>query len=206
MPRLLEQPEEVVMRQGNESRDRSEPTSAHALVPDEGEAFAAEAGAWLRDPSTPTSWDTVCELVQKESATYWVATVGSNMRPHLVPVMAVWDDGRLFFSANATTRKARNLDHDPHCVISVEVEQLDLVVEGTASRTRDTATLERVAAVYASVHGWHVAVNNGLFDSVTGAPTAGPPPYGVYTVAPTTAFAFPLDPSVTPTRWRFASS
>jgi hypothetical protein len=35
---------------------------------------------------------------------------------------------------------------------------------------------------------------------------AGPPPYGVYEVTPTTAFAFPLDPTVTPTRWRFASS
>jgi Pyridoxamine 5'-phosphate oxidase len=194
------------MGQRNGSQDRVEPTSAQALVPDEGEAFAAEASAWLRDTSTPTPWDTVRQLLQKESATYWLATVGSKHRPHLVPVMAVWDDGRLFFSANATTRKARNLDHDPHCVISVEIEPFDLVVEGTASRTRDTATLERVAAVYASVHGWRVAVNNGLFDGVAGAPTAGPPPYGVYRVTPTTAFAFPLDPTVTPTRWRFGSS
>jgi hypothetical protein len=145
-------------------------------------------------------------FLQKESATYWLATIGSNRRPQLVPVLAVWDDGRLFFSTGAMTRKARNLDHDPHCVISVEVEQLDLVVEGTASRTRDTGTLERVAAVYASVYEWHVVVNDGLFDGVAGAPTAGPPPYGAYEVTPTTAFAFPLDPTVTPTRWRFASS
>src|SRR5918994_7388475 len=107
-----------MQRQGNGSRDRLEPTSAHALMLDEEEAFAAEAGAWLRDSSTPTPWDTARQLLQKESATYWLATVGSNDRPHLVPVMAVWDDGRLFFTANATTRKARNLDHDPRCVIS----------------------------------------------------------------------------------------
>jgi Pyridoxamine 5'-phosphate oxidase len=194
------------MSQGNGFRDRLEPTSAHALMLDEEEAFAAEAGAWLRGTSTPTPWDAAWQLLQKESATYWLATVGSNHRPHLVPVLAVWDNGRLFFSAGATTRKARNLDHHPRCVISVEVEQLDLVVEGTASRTRDTATLERVAAVYASVYGWHVVVNDGLFDGTAGAPTAGPPPYGVYEVTPTTAFAFPLDPTVTPTRWRFASS
>jgi hypothetical protein len=73
-------------------------------------------------------------LLQKESATYWLATVGANHRPHLVPVLAVWADGHLFVSAGATTRKARNLEHDPHCVISVEVERLDLVVEGSASR------------------------------------------------------------------------
>jgi Pyridoxamine 5'-phosphate oxidase len=122
------------MSQGNGIRDRLEPTSTHALLPDEEEAFAAEARAWLRGTSTPTPWDAAWQLLQKESATYWLATVGSNHRPHLVPVLAVWDDGRLFFSAGATTRKARNLDHDPRCVISVEVEQLDLVVEGTASR------------------------------------------------------------------------
>jgi hypothetical protein len=91
-------------------------------------------------------------------------------------------------------------------VISVEVDQLDLVVEGTASRTHDTGTLERVAAVHASVYGWHVVVNDRLFDDVAAAPTAGPPQYGVYEVTPTTAFAFPVDPAVTPTRWRFASS
>jgi hypothetical protein len=197
---------EAIMSQEDGSPDRLEPASANALMPDEEEAFAAEASAWLRDTSTPTAWDTALQFLQKESATYWLATIGSNRRPHLVPVLAVWDDGRLFFSAGAMTRKARNLDHDPHCVISVEVEQLDLVVEGTASRTRDTGTLERVAAVCASMYGWHVVVNDGRFDGVAGAPTAGPPPYDVYEVTPTTAFAFPLDPTVTPTRWRFASS
>jgi len=79
-------------------------------------------------------------------------------------------------------------------------------VEGTASRTRDTGTLERVAAVYAFVYGWHVVVKDGLLDGVAGAPTAGPPPYGVYEVTSTTASALPVDPTVTPTRWRFASS
>jgi hypothetical protein len=113
------------MSQVSGSRDRLEPTSAVALLPDEGEAFAAEARAWLRGTSTPTPWDAAWLLLQKESATYWLATVGSNHRPHLVPVLAVWDYGRLYFSAGASTRKARDLDHDPHCVISVEVEQLE---------------------------------------------------------------------------------
>lgn len=194
------------MSQRSASRDRLEPISAKVLEPDEDDAFATEARAWLRDGSTPTPWSATWQLLQKEKATHWVATIGSNRRPHVVPVMAVWEDGRPFFSAGARTRKARNLAHDPHCVITVEVERLHLVVEGTASRTSDTATLERVAAVYASMYGWHVVVNDGLFDGVAGAPTAGPPPYGVYEVTPTTAFAFPLDPTVTPTKWRFASS
>jgi hypothetical protein len=86
-----------------------------------------------------------------------------------------------------------------------EVEQLDLVVEGTASRTRDTATLERVAAVCASLYGWHVVVNDGLFDGVAGAPDGRTTPYGVYEVIRRPR-SRSLDPTVTPTRWRFASS
>jgi hypothetical protein len=39
-----------------------------------------------------------------------------------------------------------------------------------------------------------------------GAPTAGPPPYQVYEVTPTTAFAFGKDESFSPTRWRFEAT
>ena len=79
------------MRQGDGSLDRLEPTSAHALRPDEEEAFAAEASAWLSDTSTPTAWVAALQFLQRESATYWLATIGSNRRPHLVPILAVWD-------------------------------------------------------------------------------------------------------------------
>jgi hypothetical protein len=86
------------MSQGDGSRDRLEPTSAHALKPDEEEAFAAEASAWLRDTSTPTAWDATLRLLQKESVTYWLATIGSNGRPHLVPV---WPSGMTDASSSA---------------------------------------------------------------------------------------------------------
>jgi hypothetical protein len=37
-----------------------------------------------------------------------------------------------------------------------------------------------------------------------GAPTAGPPPYGVYTVVPSNVYACPNDEDgPAPTRWRF---
>jgi hypothetical protein len=118
---------------------------------------------------------------------------------------AVWVDGGLFFSAGPGTRKARNLTRDARCVVTVEVEPLDLVVEGEAVPVRDAATLRRVADVYASIYGWHVTVRDGAFHDTEGAPTAGPPPYDVYEVRPTVAFGFGTDETIVPTRWRFGA-
>ena len=77
------------------------------------------------------------------------------------------------------------------------------MLEGTADKVRDTATLQRVADAYADVYGWRVAVRDGVFHDTEGAPTAGPPPYDVYEVTPNVAFGFGTDETVVPTRWRF---
>jgi nitroimidazol reductase NimA-like FMN-containing flavoprotein (pyridoxamine 5'-phosphate oxidase superfamily) len=138
-----------------------------------------------------------------EAQTYWLATVRPDGRPHVTPLLGVWVDGALHFVANATSRKARNLAHDAHCVITAGNPLLDLVVEGEAAKVSDDATLQRVANVYASKYGWEVTVRNGAFDA-DGAPTAGPPPYEVYEVTPTTIFAFGTDETVGSTRWRFS--
>jgi len=138
-----------------------------------------------------------------ETATYWLATVRPDGRPHVVPLLAVWVEDRLFFCASASTRKAANLARDPHCVLSVGAPGLDLVIEGTAALVSNEATLRRIAAAYASVYGWRVTVRDGAFHDAEGAPTAGPPPYRVYRVDPATAFGFGTDGTFTPTRWRF---
>ncbi len=134
--------------------------------------------------------------------TYWLATVRPDGRPHVMPVLAVWLEGAVYFCAGVTTRKARNLARDAHCVLTAASHRLHLVMEGTGAPVRDEATLQRVAAAYASKYDWPVTVRDGAF-SADGAPTAGPPPYDVYAVAPTLAFAFGTDESVGATRWRF---
>ena len=157
-----------------------------------------------RDHPGPTPW-AQARRRPAEARWYWLATVRPDGRPHVVPLLAVWLDDALHFVANETTRKARNLSHDPHCVVAVAAEDAHLVVEGLAARVRDQAKLERLAAAYASKYGWHVTVRGGAFDAAYGAPTAGPPPYEVYQVTPTTAFGFGTDESFSPTRWRFAT-
>ena len=134
---------------------------------------------------------------------YWLATVRPDGRPHVMPVLAVWLEGAAFFVAADASRKAHNLAGDPHCVMTVALEDAHLVVEGEAARVKDAAKLQRVAKAYAAKYAWHVTVRNAAFDAEYGAPTAGPPPYTVYELTPTTAFGFGTDETFSPTRWRF---
>jgi nitroimidazol reductase NimA-like FMN-containing flavoprotein (pyridoxamine 5'-phosphate oxidase superfamily) len=157
----------------------------------------------LADAAMPAQWPGALELLEKSSATYWLATVRPDGTPHVRPVLAVWVDGRLYFCAGERTRKAKNLALKSHCAVTVEREPLDLVVEGIAAKVRDAERLQRVADAYASEYDWHVTVRDGAFHDTEGAPTAGPPPYDVYEVIPTTAFGFGTDESFSPTRWRF---
>ena len=135
--------------------------------------------------------------------TYWLATARPDGRPHVRPVLAVWLDGRLYFCSGESTRKARNLAHDSRCVLSVACAGMDLVVEGTAARVTAEDELRPVAARYGSKYDWHVTVRRGVFDGAEGAPTAGPPPYQVYALAPGVVHGFATDDTLASTRWRF---
>jgi nitroimidazol reductase NimA-like FMN-containing flavoprotein (pyridoxamine 5'-phosphate oxidase superfamily) len=158
----------------------------------------------IADDATPVPWAEACECLEKGS-TYWLATVRPDGRPHAVPVLAVWVDGTLHFAASGTSRKAKNLARNSHCVITTSSDGLDLVIEGEAIKVHDRARLQCVADVYESKYDWHVTVRDGAFHDAEGAPTAGPPPFDVYEVVPTTAFAFGTDDETinAATRWHF---
>ncbi|HEX2773550.1 MAG TPA: hypothetical protein VHN18_14130 [Micromonosporaceae bacterium] len=86
-------------------------------------------------------------------------------------------------------RKAGNLAGNPQCVLTtgrnVLRDGLDIVVEGTAVRVSDDATLRRVADRYEAKYGsdWHFDVRDGEFVGPGG-------PALVFAVAPATAFGF----------------
>jgi nitroimidazol reductase NimA-like FMN-containing flavoprotein (pyridoxamine 5'-phosphate oxidase superfamily) len=137
-------------------------------------------------------------------ATHWLATVRPDGRPHVVPVGATWSNGAVYFTTGQGTRKGKNLESNPHCVISFATRGLDLVVEGRAYTVTDTATLERVAGLYRS-GGWPATVRDGALDAPYSAPTTGPAPYDVYKLTPTTVYGFGTSDEMVnhPTRWRF---
>lgn len=153
--------------------------------------------------ATATPWAQARRLLAAAD-TYWLMTTRPDGRPHAVPVLAVWVNDALAFVAGPSTRKARNLARDSRCVITTRGPSLDLVIEGEAAKVREEAKLRRVAEAYASKYEWPVTVRDGAFHDTEGAPTAGPPPYEVYEVTPTTAFGFATDQSLSSTRWRFS--
>ena len=155
--------------------------------------------------ATVTPWAEVRERLV-EGGTYWLATVRSDGRPHVVPVGAVWLDDALYFTTGQGTRKEKNLAHNSHCVLTLSSRGFDLVVEGEAARIRDEAKLQRLADIYSSpANGWPATVRDGALDAPYSAPTTGPAPYDVYEVIPTVVFALgTLEETVNRcTRYRF---
>jgi hypothetical protein len=150
----------------------------------------------------PTPWaEGSRQLAQGEL--YWLATTHPDGRPHIRPVLAVWHDGALYFCTSARARKRKNLDDNPHCTMTTASDMAHLVLEGSAARVHDAARLQGVARAYAAKYDWHVTVRDGLFDNADGAPTAGPPPYEVYTLIPAAAYGFSAGEGFSATRWRW---
>jgi pyridoxamine 5'-phosphate oxidase-like protein len=132
----------------------------------------------------------------------FLATTRPDGRPHLAGIGALWDQGRLYFVSGAGTRKSRNLAGNPRCAVSMPLPGLDLVIEGAAERVTDEETLQRLAKRYGD-QGWPATVKDGAFTHDYSAPSAGPPPWDLYVVAPTTVFGVLSAEPGGAMRWRF---
>ena len=177
----------------------------------------AEQG--LTDDRGTTSWLVAQERLEtpEKPRTYWLATVRPDGRPHLMPIIGMWFDGALYFISGDTTRKGRNLAGDSRCVIatgSTTLPSLDIIVEGDARPVTDEATLARVTDVYRTKMEWPLEVR-GTKVHGQNAPTAGPPPYTIFRLTPSTVFGLPgmlgmeqFEPGElpSPTRWRFTTA
>ncbi len=134
----------------------------------------------------------------------WLSTTRPDGRPHLAGVGALWLDARFYFTSGAGTRKSRNLAENPNCIISTSLPDIDLVVEGTAAKVTDDATLRRLAERYAE-QGWPASVKDGALTAEYSAPSAGPPPWHLYVMTPTVAFGVATAEPYGAMRWRFTA-
>jgi len=132
----------------------------------------------------------------------YLGTVRPDGRPHAAAVGALWFDGDLYFTSGPETRKSRNLAANPACTFSMNLEGIDLVLEGDAARITDQPTLEALAALYRD-GGWPAAVEGDAFTAPYSAPSAGPPPWHVYRFTVHTAFGVATAEPYGATRWRF---
>jgi hypothetical protein len=157
--------------------------------------------------SPPLEWKRVIEALDRTrefeandaAGRYWIATTRPDGRPHVMAVGIVWDDGRFYLATGPRTQKGRNLARDPRCVVSVAAPGIDIVAEGEAVIIRDEGELQRVATLFS---GWGPQVRDGALWHEYSAPSAGPPPWDVHEITPTTFYAVASAEPFGATRWR----
>jgi general stress protein 26 len=154
---------------------------------------AAELDRRFSDPdAAPTPWPDV-EGVLAEAELYWLTTVRRDGRPHVTPLIGVWQGGAMHFCTGLDEQKARNLEHSGHVVVTTGsnawARGTDVVVEGTAVRVTVAAELQRLADAYESKYGsnWHFDVSEDGF-AADGSTAA------VFRVEPAKVLAFAKDP------------
>jgi len=151
----------------------------------------------------PLPWSRALKQLGSSAAgTYWLATTKPDGRPHVAAVGALWVDGKVYFVSGTRTRKSRNLVANSSCAVSVSLTGIDVVIEGTAIRVTDRPTLLRLAKRYAD-QGWPASVSGDALTAEYSAPSAGPPPWNLYVVKPSTAFGVASSDPPGATRWRF---
>ena len=104
------------------------------------------------DPgSKPVPWaETEAAIASAEI--FWISTVRADGRPHVTPLVAVWQNGALHFSTGPEEQKARNLANHAHVVLTTGCNTwdrgLDVTVEGEAVRVTDPQALAELAAAW----------------------------------------------------------
>ena len=93
------------------------------------------------------TWDWVNERMSN-ALVYWIGTIQSANRPHLVPNWGAWVDGYFLFGTHPATLKARNLERDPHISIGVQDGQHGVIIEGVAGVTTNKDLLTRMDDEY----------------------------------------------------------
>jgi pyridoxine/pyridoxamine 5'-phosphate oxidase len=157
----------------------------------------------------PIPWSRALEQLENiftsnATKTFWLATVSSDGRPHVTGVGMLWVDDKFYFTSGAGTRKSRNLAENQSCAVSVDLPTLDLVIEGTASRVTDHATLQRIAERYAA-QGWPASASGDAITAEYSAPSAGPAPWNLYVVTPIVAYGVATAEPYGAMRWNLSS-
>src|SRR3954469_19140725 len=78
----------------------------------------------------PIPWSRALAALEAEEPrerTPFLATTRPDGRPHVAPLGALWDTGKVYFVSGAGTRKSRNLAENPSCAISMSLTGIDLV-------------------------------------------------------------------------------
>jgi general stress protein 26 len=134
-------------------------------------------------------WDETRRVVE-QAELFWIATVRTDGRPHVTPLVAVWLENAIHFCTGPSEQKAVNLRTNPHVVLTTGCNEwergLDVVIEGEAVQVTDDDLLGRLAEAWATKWDgrWHFEVHDHAFEHDGGGSAL------VFAVIPTTIFAF----------------
>jgi Pyridoxamine 5'-phosphate oxidase len=105
-------------------------------------------------PSRLLDWALV-EQRLVDSLHYWLATVGRDGSPHVVPVDGMWLDGGCYFGGDPATVHIRNLRRDSRATLHLEDGESAVIVEGTAEWVTPSETVaQRLAAAAPAKYGY----------------------------------------------------
>jgi hypothetical protein len=124
----------------------------------------------------PIEWDRVYAVLDTQFPqapgtggpqrhTTWLTTINPDGSPHVMAVGVIRCMGSWYFT-----------------------EPFDLVAEGVTERVTDADELTSVAAAYAADQ-WPARVEGDAITAEYSAPSAGPPPWYLYRIKPSTVFA-----------------
>src|SRR5215217_262013 len=132
-------------------------------------------------------WSHVVDALGAGTPEAVLGTSRPDGRPHAAAVGSICVDGLRYVVSGPGARKSRNLAANPACTLTVKLPGIDVVFEGEAERVTDPEELERIAAAYRT-NGWPAEVEDGAFTAPCSAPSAGPPPWYLYSMSCRRAF------------------
>lgn len=116
---------------------------------------------------TATPWEETRRVLETADL-FCISTVRADGRPHVTPLVAVWHDEAIHFTATEDAQKTINLRGNAHVILTTGSNLrggLTAVVEGDAVQITDQDELERLASVWATKWDgdWPYQVRNGYF-------------------------------------------
>ena len=135
----------------------------------------------------PWTWAT--ERLSR-SRGYWLATTRPDGCPHMAVVWGIWSHDTFYFFTITGSRKARNLEANPRCVVCPEHTDEAVIMEGVAEEVIDSTILKQFKDAYATKYQEEI----DPAQSIT---------YGVRPIVVFGCISDPVDWSGTATRWRF---
>jgi len=121
------------------------------------------------DPgASATPWEETRSAIE-EAQLFWISTVRQDGRPHVTPLVAIWQSGALYFCTGPEEQKAVNLQGNPNVALTTGCngweQGFDVVVEGRADRVTEVAVLRDLANAWKRKWdgSWQFEVGEGGF-------------------------------------------